>query len=164
MFRLLLLASAALFAETVNVPAPDVSFKTENGQVVKLSSLKGKPVMIEVFSTTCPACQMMASVVDKTFRGYGPKGLYLIAVINDESQRGDFARFRKEHGATYPLGVIAREDAARLFNQSVMRPFSVPACAFIDRAGIIRERHTGVADLNVVNKALLTIMKPAGRK
>ena len=161
MLRLLLFASAALFAESVSVPAPDISIKMENGQVVKLSSFKGKPLMIEVFSTTCPACQAMTSVVEKTFRSHGPKGLQVIAVINEESQRGDFARFRKEYGITYPMGVISRDDSYRLFSQSVLRPFSYPSSAFIDSAGVIRDRHTGIMDLVAVSKSLAPILRSA---
>ncbi len=159
MLRFFLLASAALFAETVKIAAPDISIKMENGQFVKLSSLKGKPVMIEVFSTTCPACQAMTSVVEKTFRNHGPKGLQVIAVINDDSQRNDAPRFRKEYGITYPIGFVSREDSYRLFGLSIMRPFSYPATAFIDSAGVIRDRHTGIMDLVAVSKSLAPILR-----
>lgn len=159
MLRRTFLAAAPVFAEVVNVPAPDLSIKMENGQVVKLSSFKGKPLMIEVFSTTCPSCQAMASVIDKTYKKYGPKGAQFLAVINDESQRTDFARFRKEHGATYPLGIISREDSYRLLSLSVMRPFSYPASAFIDRNGVIRERHSGVMDLVTLPRSIEAILR-----
>lgn len=159
MLRLLLAASAALFAETVNFPAPDVSVKMEDGRVVKLSSFKGKPLFVEVFSTTCPACQAMAPIVEKSFRQYQSKGLQVLAVINDESQRNDFARFRKQYGATYPMGYITRDDCYKLFNQSMMRPFGVPACLFIDRNGIVREKHNGVMDLVTLPRSIEALLR-----
>ncbi len=160
MLRLILFAASALFAQTGSVPAPDISIKMESGQVVKLSSFKGKPVMIEVFSTTCAACQAMTTVVEKTFRTHGPKGLQVIAVINDDTQRNGAPRFRKEYGVTYPIGFVTREDSYRLFGLSFMRPFSYPATAFIDSAGVIRDRHPGIMDLNDVAKSLAPILRP----
>jgi peroxiredoxin len=161
MLRLLLFTSAALVAEPVKVPAPDISIRMENGQTVKLSALKGKPVMIEVFSTTCPACQAMTTVVEKTYRNLGPKGLQVIAVINDDAQRADAPRFRKEYGITYQIGFISREDSYKLFGLSIMRPFSYPATAFIDSTGTIRDRHTGLMDLDAVAKSLAPVLRSA---
>jgi cytochrome c biogenesis protein CcmG, thiol:disulfide interchange protein DsbE len=142
-FAILFLSAGFAFAEDVNQPAPELEIKMENGQTVKLSSLKGKPVMLEFFSTTCPHCQKSAESVEKVLRTYGPKGVQIIAIATDENQRKDFPEFRKKYGATYPMGSIGNQEAYRFFGLSVMRPFYVPTFAFIDRNGVIRERFIG---------------------
>lgn len=138
-----LLAAGALFAEDVNQPAPELEIKMENGQMVKLSQYKGKPVVLEFFSTTCPHCQKSAESVEKALRTYGPKGVQFISVSSDENQRKDFPEFRKKYGATYPMGTVGNQEGYRFFSLSVMRPFYVPTFAFIDRNGVVRERFIG---------------------
>lgn len=151
-FRLLSAArilAAALFlaalvsAEEVNQPAPELEIKMENGQTVKLSQFKGKPLVLEFFSTVCPHCQKSAESIEKTMRIYASKGVQVIAVTTSEDQRKDFPEFRRKYGATYPMGSIGNQEAYRFFGLSVMKPFYVPTYAFIDRNGVIRERFIG---------------------
>ena len=139
----LLLTAGFVFAEDVNQPAPELEIKMENGQVVKLSQYKGKPVVLEFFSTTCPHCQKSAESLEKTLRAYSAKGVQVIAVSTVEDQRKDFPEFRKKYGATYPMGTIGNQEAYRFFSLSVMKPFYVPTYAFIDRNGVIKERFIG---------------------
>lgn len=139
----LLLTAGFVLAEDVNQPAPELEIKMENGQVVKLSQYKGKPVVLEFFSTTCPHCQKSAESLEKTMRTYSSKGVQVIAVSTDENQRKDFPEFRKKYGATYPMGTIGNQEAYRFFSLSVMKPFYVPTYAFIDRNGVIKERFIG---------------------
>jgi cytochrome c biogenesis protein CcmG/thiol:disulfide interchange protein DsbE len=138
-----LLSAGFLYAEAVNQPAPELEIKMESGQVVKLSQYKGKPVILEFFSTTCPHCQKSAESLEKTMRTYGPRGVQVIAVATDEKQRKEFPEFRKKYGATYPMGTIGSQESYRFFGLSVMRPFYVPTYAFIDKNGVIRERFIG---------------------
>jgi len=138
-----MMLGGVLGAEPVNQPAQELEMRMEGGQVVKLSQLKGKPVMLVFFSTTCPHCQKSAEAVEKTMRAYSARGLQVIAVSTDENQRKDFPEFRKKYGATYPIGTIGPQDSYRFFNLSVMRPFYVPTFAFIDRAGVMKERFIG---------------------
>jgi len=137
------LAAGLGFAEVVNQPAPELEIKMENGQMVKLSQYKGKAVVLEFFSTTCPHCQKSAESLEKTLRAYSAKGVQVIAVSTDENQRKEFPEFRKKYGATYPMGTVANQEGYRFFGLSVMRPFYVPTFAFIDRNGIMRERFIG---------------------
>jgi peroxiredoxin len=141
---IVLLCTAFLLpAETVNAPAPELEIRMETGQVIKLSQLKGKPVLMQFFSTTCPHCQKSAAAMEKIVRTYVPKGLQVLAVTTDESQLKEFPEFRRKYGATYKMGLVYRDDSYRFFNLSVMRPFYVPSFAFIDKAGIMKERFIG---------------------
>ncbi len=139
----LMLTAGLVFAEDVNRPAQELEMKMENGQILKLSQLKGSPVVLEFFSTTCPHCQKSAEVLERALRTYGPKGLKIVAVSSTEEQRKDFPEFRKKYGATYPMGTVDNQAGYRFFSQSVMKPFYVPTFAFIDKNGILREQFVG---------------------
>ncbi len=160
--------SVFAFAEDVNLPAPELEVKMESGQIVKLSSLKGNPVLVEFFSTTCPHCQQSAASIEKMLRTYGPKGLKIVAVVTEDAQRLGFPEFRQKYGATYPMGVVKRDDSYRFFNLSVMKPFYVPSYAFIDKNGVMRNRFVGgiqlppgSTELMELTKHVEAIMKPA---
>ena len=140
---LLLLTAGMVLAEDVNQPAPELDIKMEDGRVVKLSQYKGKPVVLEFFSTTCPHCQKSAESLEKILRAYSAKGVQVLAVTTDEKQRKEFPEFRKKYGATYPMGSVGNQEAYRFFGLSVMKPFYVPTYAFIDRNGVMKERFIG---------------------
>ncbi len=140
---LLLLTAGMVLAEDVNQPAPELDIKMEDGRVVKLSQFKGKPVVLEFFSTTCPHCQKSAESLEKILRAYSAKGVQVLAVTTDENQRKEFPEFRKKYGATYPMGSVGNQEAYRFFGLSVMKPFYVPTYAFIDRNGVMKERFIG---------------------
>ena len=140
---LLLLTAGFVLAEDVNQPAPELEIKMEDGRVVKLSQFKGKPVVLEFFSTTCPHCQKSAESLEKILRAYSAKGVQVLAVTTDENQRKEFPEFRKKYGATYPMGSVGNQEAYRFFGLSVMKPFYVPTYAFIDRNGVMKERFIG---------------------
>lgn len=164
---MLLSFSLFAFAEDVNSPAPELEVKMESGQIVKLSSLKGSPVLVEFFSTTCPHCQQSAASIERVLRNYGPKGLKIVAVVTEEAQRLGFPEFRQKYGATYPMGVVKRDDSYRFFNLSVMKPFYVPSFAFIDKNGIMRTRFVGgiqtpagSTELAELSKQIEGLLKP----
>ena len=140
---LLLLTAGFVLAEDVNQPAPELEIKMEDGRVVKLSQFKGKPVVLEFFSTVCPHCQKSAESLEKILRAYSAKGVQVLAVTTDENQRKEFPEFRKKYGATYPMGSVGNQEAYRFFGLSVMKPFYVPTYAFIDRNGVMKERFIG---------------------
>ena len=140
---LLLLTAGFVLAEDVNQPAPELEIKMEDGRVVKLSQFKGKPVVLEFFSTVCPHCQKSAESLEKILRAYSAKGVQVLAVTTDENQRKEFPEFRKKYGATYPMGTVGNQEAYRFFGLSVMKPFYVPTYAFIDRNGVMKERFIG---------------------
>lgn len=140
---LLLLTAGFVLAEDVNQPAPELEIKMEDGRVVKLSQFKGKPVVLEFFSTVCPHCQKSAESLEKILRAYSAKGVQVLAVTTDEKQRKEFPEFRKKYGATYPMGSVGNQEAYRFFGLSVMKPFYVPTYAFIDRNGVMKERFIG---------------------
>jgi cytochrome c biogenesis protein CcmG, thiol:disulfide interchange protein DsbE len=170
-FAAILLAAAPfLWAEPVNAPAPELEVKLENGQILKLSQLKGRPVLVEFFLPTCPHCQESAASIEKLLRNYGPKGLEIVSVVTDETQRSGFAEFRRKYGATYKMGSVNRDDSYRFFQLSMMKPFYVPSFAFVDRNGVMTERFVGGmqttgrdAEYAALARSVEAIMKPAAR-
>jgi len=62
----------------VGETAPDFSLRDVNGAAVSLSSLRGRPVVIQFGSYTCPAFREQASQLQPVVDGYGGKVAFVV--------------------------------------------------------------------------------------
>jgi peroxiredoxin len=136
----LALSAFAASGATIPRPAPELSINSQNGPV-QLSRLKGKVVVVEIMSTTCPHCQTSAKILSKLKNEFGPKGFEAMGVaINDDA---NLPQFIQTYGVNFPVGKGKRDDAFAFLQHSVMTPFYFPQLVFIDRAGNVRAQHGG---------------------
>lgn len=136
-----LLSAALLPGAEIPRPAPPLSFVASNGAKVDLASLKGKVVVVEILSTTCPHCQNSSKLLSKIKSEYGGKGLEVLGyAINPDANVGDFAR---QYAQTFPVGRGERDKAYSFLQISVMQQFYFPQIAFVDKAGMIRAQYGG---------------------
>lgn len=70
--------SALLYQPTV--PAPDTTFKFINGESTTLGNLRGKPVLVVFWATTCKICIKEIPDLIELHHKFGGKGLQIIAV------------------------------------------------------------------------------------
>jgi peroxiredoxin len=138
----LLVGAGLLSAATVPRPLPAFSFVLPGGKTVDLAAYKGKVLVVEIMSTTCPHCQNSARVLARLNTELGPKGFQPVAVaINEDA---DIGAFIKTYGVNFPLGTAKRDDAFALAQHSVMQgPFYFPTMLFIDKKGQIRAQYNG---------------------
>jgi peroxiredoxin len=136
-----LLGAVLLPAAQVPRPAPPLSFVAANGQKVDLSSMKGKVVIVEILSTTCPHCQTSSRILAKLKSEFGSKGLEVIGyAINPDANVADFSR---QYAPNFPVGRGERDKAYAFLQISVMQQFYFPQVVFVDRAGMIRAQYGG---------------------
>src|SRR5690606_6350142 len=92
---------------------PDFEMETIDGQVVKLSDLKGKKVMVNFWATWCPPCKEEMPEIQKFYDAH--KDDVVILAINsttDENSEQDVYDFIDEYGYTFPIP-MDREGIAR---------------------------------------------------
>jgi len=64
--------------------APDFSLATVAGQHYRLSSLRGRPVLLEFIAVWCPHCQRESVVINRIHARYGPgsgRGLAMLSIL-----------------------------------------------------------------------------------
>ncbi len=64
--------------------APELSFRSPDGQVVHLSSLRGKPVLIEFWATWCGPCVAAFANVEQLYSQAMKGGIVVITIDEDE--------------------------------------------------------------------------------
>lgn len=126
-------------------PAPDFALSTLDGQTVRLSDFKGKPVLVNFWATWCGPCRaefpdFQKAAVDNA------DTLVIIGINNTTTDRKDqIPAFLDEFGVTYPIVLDETGDTAKAYNI-----LGLPTSIFIDRNGTVNEIFTGP-----VNKAYI---------
>jgi thiol-disulfide isomerase/thioredoxin len=115
--------------------APDFEFSAFDGQRMKLSDFRGRPVFVNFWATWCQPCRKELPAMDELLREYSDDGLAIIAVNNGE--RFEPAREFMEEDMGVNLTALAYDPG-----QDIVRRYSVlgmPTSFFIDANGIITQ-------------------------
>jgi peroxiredoxin len=117
----------------------DFTLKDLGGDEVNLKDLVGKEAILLVFSTTwCPSCREKIPRLNELYNEYDKKGLKILNVYVQESQR-KVASFAQKNGINY---TILLDLNGAVTNQYKVR--GVPTLITIDKKGIIRDRGYGL--------------------
>lgn len=122
-------ATASLIA---GQPAPDFNLTALDGSHVKLSELKGKPVIVNFWASWCTPCRKEMPEFQAVYDLHKDKGLKLYGVNVGESQV-TVADFAQQVGAQFPI-LIDKDEKA----QTDYKILPLPATFFIDGNGTIR--------------------------
>lgn len=129
--------------------APDFELPRvdEAGQTLRLSSLRGTPVVLEVFASWCRICRDAAPRLARAARAERPIRIQFIGMSLDESAE-TARRTAESWGLPYPV-VHDRGEVARRYGVSVL-----PTLVLIDAEGAIHEIRSGAPDWDALESAL----------
>jgi len=152
----LALAISALAMPPVPRKSPEFTIVEPSGKQTLLSSLKGKVVVIEFLSTTCPHCQQASMMFSRLYKELGPRGFQPLGVaFNTGVTPAMVTGFVQQFGATYPVGYSSAETVYSYLGFSVMDRVMVPQIVVIDRKGMIRAQSPVAGDPNLQNEAYI---------
>ena len=137
-------------APRVGSEAPDFSLKALDGAEIKLSSLRGRPVMLNFWATWCPPCRAEIPTIVDVYRNAQSGTQFEILGIATQSNRETIQAFADEFAMTFPL---LPDVESRL--TSLYHVLPIPTSFFIDRDGIIRDVRVGVVDKETMERWLL---------
>jgi peroxiredoxin len=112
-------------------PAPDFALRDADGNLVKLSDLRGKVVWLNFWATWCDPCKKELPDIEKLYQELGDRGLEVLE-INWQEDADTASAFFGGRGIDLPLLLDTRGsvyDAYRLQG--------LPDSFFIDREGNI---------------------------
>lgn len=134
-------------------PAPDIELTGLDGKKVKLSSQKGKIVMIDFWATWCVPCREGLPVTNKLHEKFASKGLQVFAVSNED--RETVADFVKAKRFTFPALRDADGSAAKAYKIE-----AIPTLVIIDAKGNLVSYAVGLEPEDTV----IANLKKAGLK
>jgi peroxiredoxin len=120
--------------------APDFELKTLDGKLVKLSSLRGKAVLLNFWATWCGPCKIETPWIVDLSKRYQAQGLEVVGISMDDSgSTDDIAKFVKEMDINYTI-VQGTEAVGDAYGGVGVLPVSY----YIDRNGKIVNTVIGI--------------------
>jgi peroxiredoxin len=129
--------------------APDFSLPDASGQTVRLSDLRGRPVIVNLWASWCIPCRSEMPALERVHRDYHAQGLALLGVnATNQDSRAAALDFVQAEGLTF---TVLFDDDGAASSRYALR--ALPTTFFIDAAGIIRDVVVG----GPMSEALLRI-------
>lgn len=122
-------------------PAPDFLLPDLNGQVVRLSQLKGKVVMLNVWTTWCPPCRKEMPTMETLYRRLKNADFLVLAVSQDVDGQHTVVPYLQEGGFTFPVLLDVHGEVGEKYGVT-----GYPETFIIDRQGNVVYHHIGYND------------------
>lgn len=114
--------------------APEIALPDQNGNVIKLSSLRGKVVLIDFWASWCGPCRMENPNVVRVYKQYKDKGFEILGVSLDRDKQAWLDAIAKD-GLTWKHVSDLKywqSEAAKTYNVT-----GIPLTVLIDKDGKI---------------------------
>ncbi len=126
-------------------PAPDFALPVlasggtigEEGTTVSLSSLKGKPVILNFWASWCEPCEEEAPILQRLWERYRLEGVVVLGV-NTQDGSDDARGFIRRFGLTFPSVRDGTDGTQRKFETN-----QLPETFVIDAQGRLRQTFRG---------------------
>ncbi|HEX2381830.1 MAG TPA: TlpA disulfide reductase family protein [Acidimicrobiales bacterium] len=125
----------------------DASFSRFNGSKASIRDYRGKPVVVNFFSSTCVPCQTEMPALEQVHRKAGAKVAFLGLDVQDTVPSGQ--AFVESVGVTWDMGLDP--DASIL--QS-LGGTALPTTVLLDANGKIVYQHLGALDVDDLDQQL----------
>lgn len=102
-------ASAGQFSYTLDrskagTPAPDFPFHAPDGSDTTLQDFAGKPMLVNLWATWCAPCVAEMPTLDAIAAQYGPKGLAVLTISQDNQGEKAVKPFFAKHDLPHLKG------------------------------------------------------------
>lgn len=138
----------------VGSPAPEVELEDLYGKTVRLSGLRGKPVLVNFWATWCAPCRIEMPLIQAKYIEYKEtRGLVVLGVNVQEDAGIDAVRqFVSELNLTFPVLLDGDGRAESAYNV-----VGLPTTFFVDRRGVIRALRIGAMSEQSMDEQLQKI-------
>jgi peroxiredoxin len=119
--------------------APDFELLTPQGDAIRLQDLRGRPVILNLWTSWCPRCKTEMVSLEKLHRQFQADGLVVLAVnLTYQDNVQSAIQFLDDHDLTFPVvmdvdGWVGQRYQVR----------ALPTTFFIDRSGRVHSLELG---------------------
>jgi len=121
--------------------APDFAVPNLSGQAVRLSALRGKVVVLNLWTTWCPPCRDEMPSLERLYARLRDRDFELLAVSQDEDGKRVVEPFVREHRLSFLVLIDPEHQVGDRYGV-----WGYPETFVIDRNGYVVERVIGPRD------------------
>jgi peroxiredoxin len=115
--------------------APDFTAQSLDGEKTTLSSLKGKPVLVNLWASWCLPCRTEMPALERVYQDFQDQGFTILAVnATSQDNLSEVNAFVKEYGLSIPILLDESGDITSLYQISAF-----PTSFFISSDGVIQD-------------------------
>ncbi len=118
--------------------APAFTIETLDDEIVALSDLRGRVVLLNFWGTWCGPCRREMPEFEKAHEEWNAQGFEILAIAYNDTEEA-MAAFRDEFDLSFPL---ALDDSGAINEAYGIQ--SRPSSYLLDRDGLILARHFGI--------------------
>jgi thiol-disulfide isomerase/thioredoxin len=139
----------------VGAPAPEIDLPTLAGGRVRLTELRGKPVVVSFWGSWCLPCRSEFPELVRAHREHAPGGLYILGVNgrDQELSTKDVRKFVDEFSVPFQVALDTRGKAQRTY-----RLRGLPTTVFIDSGGVVQRIHIGPISREELDSGIAAIL------
>ena len=133
--------------------APDFTLRDLDGNLVRLSDLRGKAVFINFWATWCPPCRAEMSEIEAVHQEYKDQGVVVLSVDVSEPE-STVRQYIQQGGFSWTTVLDSTGEVARDYQIA-----AIPTSFFLDKEGIIRAVNIGAMTKRAVEAKLAEAMR-----
>lgn len=133
--------------------APDFTLPSIDSGQLRLSSYRGKVVLLDFWATWCVPCREETPHFVELQKKYGDRGLQIIGVSMDDSP-DPVRSFYEQFHINYPV-VVGTAETGSAYGGVL----GLPIAYLIDRDGRIYSKHMGATDPSVFEQDITTLLE-----
>ncbi len=121
----------------------DFTLPNLQGQVIRLSNLRGQVVLLNFWATWCPPCRAEMPSMQALYQDYREKGLAILAISSDVEGKDRVVPFIEKRGFSFPVLVDPRNVVG-----TRVRVGGIPTSYLLDKHGRVVGRDVGARNWN----------------
>lgn len=115
--------------------APPFELADLDGELLSLTELQGKVVVINLWASWCPPCRAEMPALQNASTSYADEDLVILGVhMTAQDSEANARAFVSEYGLSFPILLDRVGEVGRLYQSRAL-----PTTFFVDRGGIIRQ-------------------------
>lgn len=120
--------------------APDFELPDVNGEMVRLSDYRGRPVILNFWATWCAPCRLEMPELERAQAEFGADGPAVLT-LNQEESAEQVGAFFTEVGLTLPALLDSDGDVGTAYGA-----FFLPTTVIVGPDGVVAAVHRGLID------------------
>lgn len=142
-------------ASSGKTDAPDFEMTTLDGDTVSLSELKGKPIVLNFWASTCGPCKMEMPEFQKAYERYGEQLQFVMVNVPDFNgeTRDRALQLVDQSGYTFP---VYFDDTMQ--GQVQYGITSIPQTYFINADGTVEAYASGAIDASTIDRGIAMLL------